>query len=197
VAAAILIAGIAGILTFNYLVQIRAESIPSERVLVARVDMYPGDLITPDHIEAQTVPEGILPADHLRKPSEAVGRVVILPIFTHEVILSGKLAGGPSTTLSSRLPDGRWAMVLPGAWLASPLPELTPGDQLDLIAYQSGQSVESAGLIASAVQVLATEGTSINLDPLTIAVSFEQAQIILFSRANGFSILPLLRPKDG
>ena len=196
VVTAVLIAGIAGVLTYNYLLQIRATSVPSKKVLVARVDVYPGELILSDMVEIQSVPEGILASGHLTQPAEAVGRIAVLPILAKEVVLSTRLSDGAKLSLSAQLPDGTWAMVLPGTWLASPLPEIALGDRLDLLAYQSGQPVESAGLIATAVQILSNSGESPMMDHLILAVSYDQARLILFSRANGFSILPLLRPKD-
>jgi Flp pilus assembly protein CpaB len=195
--AAILLAVVAGALTFVYLDRLRAQSVPSIQVLVARQDIKPGTLVNVDMVEVRAVPEAVLPAGYLTDVSEAIGRLTVVPITAKEVLLPDKFAGGPGTGLSARLPDGRWAMVVPAGWMASPVPELSPGDRLDLLAYQAGQPVEEAGVIVSAVQVLEFAGTAEEAESLTLAVTLEEAITILYSRSNGFTLLPLLRPEEG
>jgi Flp pilus assembly protein CpaB len=123
--------------------------------------------------------------------------VAVVPISAGEVLLPNKLSGGPGGGLSARLPDGRWAMVLPAGWLISPVPELGTGDRIELLAYQAGQPIEEAAVIVSAVEVLAAGGRAESLESLTLAVTLEEATTILYARANGFALLPLLRPEGG
>jgi Flp pilus assembly protein CpaB len=195
--AAILLAIVAGALTFVYLDRLRAQSVPSIQALVARKDIKPGTLVSSEMVEVRAVPEAILPSGYLTNVNEAIGRLTVVPIAAKEVLLPDKFAGGPGTSLSARLPDGRWGMVIPTGWLASPVPELAPGDRLDLLAYQSGQPVEEAGLIVSAVQVLEFAGTPEQAESLTLAVTLEEAISILYSRSNGFTLIVLLRPEAG
>ncbi len=190
--AALLLAALAGVATFLYLERLRAEALPSATAFVAITDIPIGTLLTEGMLEAQPVPKTILPAGSLAAASEAVGRRAIVPIAAGEVLLQGKLSGGRQATLSDRLRDGRWAMVLPGAWLASPLPDLIVGDRIDLLAYQPGQPASEAGLIVQGVEVLQTES-----EHLTLAVTLEEASAIVYGRANGFVLLPLLRPAGG
>ncbi|NIS82209.1 MAG: Flp pilus assembly protein CpaB [Anaerolineales bacterium] len=195
--AAILLALLAGALTFVYLDRLRAEAVPTGEALVARRPIRPGTLIDGTMVELRAVPEALLPPDHITTVEEVLGREVVIPIAENEVLLPGKFAGGPGTGLSARLPDGRWAMVLPSGWLVSPVPELTPGDHLDLVAYQSGKPVQEAGVVVSAVEVLQFAGTPTKAEALTLAVSLEEAIAILYARANGFNLLALLRPEGG
>ena len=117
-----------------------------------------------------------------------MGRRAVVPIAAGEVLLQSKLSGGRQATPAGRLPDGRWGIVLPGAWLASPMPELLVGDRIDILAYQPGEPVSEAGLIVQGVEILRTES-----EHLTLAVNLEEASAIVYGRANGFVLLPLLR----
>ncbi len=195
--AAILLAVLAGSLTYVYLDRLRAETLPSESALVASRDIRAGEMLDESMVAVRAVPQAILPAGHLTELPQALGRVALFPIAAKEVLLPKHFAGGPGSGLSARLPDGRWAMVLPSGWLASPVPELTSGDRLDLVAYQAGQPVEEAGVIVTAVQVLEFSGATADADTLTLAVSLEEAVAILYARSNGFALLALLRPEGG
>jgi Flp pilus assembly protein CpaB len=194
--AALLLAGLAGILTFLYLDRLRASTVPTRLAIVARQEIRPGTLLDGSMIEGRLVPEAILPANALSAPEQAVGRVAIVPLTANEVLLTSKLAGGEAG-LSSRLPDGRWAMVLPSGWLATPLPALAAGDRLDLLAYQPGAPLAEAAVIVSAVEVLETPSDPSAVGGLALAVTLDQASAVAYARGNGFLILPLLRPQGG
>jgi Flp pilus assembly protein CpaB len=193
---AVLLAALAGILTFLYLDRVRASSVPSRFAVVAVRDIRPGTLLDETMIEARPVPEVVLPANALFSPAEAVGRVVVAPLTSKEVVLESRLAGG-SARLSSRLPDGRWAMILPSGWLATPLPPLAAGDRLDLLAYQPGAPLAGAVVIVTSVEVLETPGEGEAAGGLALAVALDEASALVYARANGFLILPLLRPQGG
>jgi Flp pilus assembly protein CpaB len=194
--AALLLAGLAGILTFLYLDRLRASTVPTRLAIVARQEIRPGTLLDGSMIEGRLVPEAILPANALSAPEQAVGRVAIVPLTANEVLLTSKLAGGEAG-LSSRLPDGRWAMVLPSGWLATPLPALAAGDRLDLLAYQPGAPLAEAAVIVSAVEVLEAPSDPSAVGGLALAVTLDQASAVAYARGNGFLILPLLRPQGG
>ena len=194
--AALLLAGLAGFLTFFYLDGLRARAVPTRLAVVARLDIRPGTLIDGSMIEGRLIPEAVLPSNALASPEQVVGRVVVVPLVAREVILASKLIGGEGR-LSSRLPDGRWAMILPSGWLASPVPELAAGDRLDLLAYQPGASLSEAAVIVSAVEVLTPPDGQDSADGLALAVTLDQASAVVYARGNGFLILPLLRPQGG
>jgi len=195
-AAAVLLASLAGLLTFLYLDSLRASTVPTRFALVARQEIRPGTVIDGSMVVGRLVPEAILPANALSSPEQAVGRFAIIPLAANEVLLTSKLAGGEAG-LSSRLPDGRWAMVLPSGWLASPLPSLAAGDRLDLLAYQPGAPLSEAVVIVSAIEVLETPNDPSAAGGLALAVTLDQASAVVYARGNGFLILPLLRPQGG
>jgi Flp pilus assembly protein CpaB len=195
--AAFLLALLAAVVTFIYLEQLRASMVPTAAAVVARQAIRPGETITETMVEVRAVPEAVVPAERLTSPMQAVGRTALVSLSAGEVILPQRLSGTGEAGLSRRLPDGRWAMVLPGSWLASPIPEIGLGDRVDLLAYQAGQPADQAAVIVSAIEVLAVTGTAANAEALTVAVELEEAAAVTYARANGFLLLPLLRPAGG
>lgn len=193
--AALLLGIIAAVLTFIYLDQLQAEAIPTTDAVLAVQDIPSGEEILEGHVEVRPVPASIIPAGAFSAVSDVIGHIPANPIEASEIILPKDLAGERGSGLSARLPDGRWAMVLPSGWLVSPVPDIIPGDRIDLVAYLSGQPVGEAGVIVGAVEVLEFKGSSENPERLTLAVMLEEAIAILYARANGFNLLALLRPE--
>jgi len=193
---AVLLAVLAGALTFTFLEQLQAESVPTGQALVALQDIRPGTEITFDMVEVRRVPIAQLPRDAATETSQAVGRIVALPIVAGEVIIPERLAGTAAEGgLSAKLPDGRWALVLTRGWLISPIPEVKVGDRVDLVAYLTGDPQTDAGVIVSAVEIIDFSGSSGSPDQLTVAVTLDEAITILYAHVNKFNILPLLRPE--
>lgn len=193
-AAAFLLAILAGLAAFAFLDGIRQQTVPTGQAPVVNQAIRPGDVLTADSVEVRSVPAGILPDGALTEMSQALGRTAVVPIAAGEVLLSGKLNPEGGGGLSSRLPDGRWAMVLPSGWLLSPVPEIAAGDRIDLLGYQRGAPLSTAGLIVTSVEVLVVYGNKDNPDRLTLAVTMDQATAIGYARANGLNLLALLRP---
>lgn len=194
---AILLAILAAVLTFNYLEDVRAAAVPTGRAIVVLKEIRPGTTIRADMVELRDVPEAALPASRITSVSDAVGQVAAMPLSAGEVLLAGKVSGPGEGGLSSQLPDGRWAMVLPSGWMISPVPELSPGDRIELLTYQEGQPPEQASVVVSAVEVLGFSGDASSPGQLTLAVTLDEAITILYARVNGFTLLPLLRPRGG
>jgi len=195
--AAFLLALLAAVVTFIYLEQLRASMVPTAAALVARQAIRPGEAISDAMVEVRAVPEAVVPAERLTSAAQAIGRTALVPLAAGEVILPQRLSGTGEAGLSRRLPDGRWAMVLPGSWLASPIPEIGAGDRVDLLAYQPSQPADQVAVIVSAIEVLGVTGTAVDAEALTLAVEIEEAAAVTYARANGFLLLPLLRPAGG
>ena len=193
--AALLLALLAGVLTFLYLDDIRKQSLPTAQAAVALNDIRPGSVITSDRVEIRSVPAATLPDGAVMEMRNVVGRTTIYPLAAGEVILLRDLRGEDGGGLAARLPDGRWAMVLPVGWLASPLPEVENGDLIDILAYPPGQNVDQVGLIVERVELVAGAGGEAGA--VTLAVSLEQASSILYAHVNGFQMLGLLKAQGG
>lgn len=192
VAIALLLALLAGLLTFRFLDGIQQRSLPSSNALVARHAIAAGDPIEASDVETRPVPLSVRPESALTSSADAVGRTARFALMANEIVLRSDVAADGPPGLSSRLPDGRWAMVLPAGWLASPLADYQEGDRLDLLAYQRGQAPEEAGIIVESVEVLVLPSAAGG--GVTLAVNLEQAVSILYARSNGFEVVGLLRP---
>lgn len=193
---ALLLALLAGFLTYRYLQELRAQSVATGQALVAVRGIRPGTVIAADSVELRDVPAAVLPAGAFTQLEPAVGRTAAYPLAAGEVILQRDVVAEGGGGLSARLADGRWAMILPAGWLVSPLPPAASGDRIDLVAYQTGRAVEEAGVIVSAVELL-DEPTDEAGGRLLLAVTMDEAVSILYSRSNGYQLLALLRPRGG
>jgi hypothetical protein len=79
--------------------------------------------------------------------------------------------------------------------MATPLPEVNPGDRLDLLAYQPGAPIAEAAIVVTEVEVIDPPVDAAIADGLVLAVTIDQAAAVVYARGNGFLLLPLLRPQ--
>ena len=93
----------------------------------------------------------------------------------------------PSRPLTERLAASTWALAVPTAWLAAPLPEVRIGDSVDLLAVRQGDR-PLAVPIAADLRVMGTDDRTV-----TFEVDEESATAIATARASSFLIVPLLR----
>lgn len=193
--AALLLAFLAAGLTYLYLEQIREQAMPGRESVVVASDLRPGAVIEPGMVMQVAVPEAVLPADAITDPAQALGRALAQPVAERQILRLADFVGERGSSLSARLPEGHWAVVIPQGWFVAPLPQLQEGDRLDLLAYQSGRPIEDAGVIVQGVEVIGLGMNEGQARELTLAVTMEQAIAILYGRANQFSLLPLLRPE--
>ncbi|NIM93002.1 MAG: hypothetical protein GTO18_04735 [Anaerolineales bacterium] len=194
---AVLLAILAGVLTFTFLERVQSVAVPTTQAVVALQDIRPGSVVKESMIEVRDVPDAQLPDDAVKKLSDVVDRAAVLPIVSGEVLVHSRVSGGAGGGLSARLPDGRWAMVLPGNWFVSPVPELHVSDRIDLVAYQAGDPIGEAGVIVTAVEIINFAGSPDSSGNLTLAVTLDEAVAVLYAHVNGFHLLPLLRPQGG
>ena len=84
---AVVLAALAGILTFFFLDRLQANALPTARAVVARRNLGPGTELAADMVEARPVPEGLLPEGHMADVSQAIGRQLIAAVKENEVLL--------------------------------------------------------------------------------------------------------------
>ncbi|HEY6959767.1 MAG TPA: hypothetical protein VI814_13165 [Candidatus Limnocylindria bacterium] len=93
----------------------------------------------------------------------------------------------PPVSLAAQLADGSWAMTVPAAWLAAPVPAVRRGDLLDILAVKQGDRAY-ASPVAFAVVVVSSDERS-----LVIQVNEDDASAIALARGGGLLLVPLLR----
>lgn len=102
----------------------------------------------------------------------------------------------PSTTpparelsLSEALDPATWALLVPSAWLAAPLPRITKGDFIDIVAVRQGDRAYSV-LVADRARVVSSDerGVVVQLDE-------ESAESIAIARGSGMLLVALLHSR--
>ncbi len=89
--------------------------------------------------------------------------------------------------LADRLAPSSWAVAIPVAWLAAPLPGLRTGDRIDVLAVRPGERA-TASAIAFDLEVMSIDDRALVLDARA-----EDATALTVARAGGLLIVPLLR----
>jgi hypothetical protein len=93
----------------------------------------------------------------------------------------------PPMSLADELRPATWAMHVPAAWLAAPIPRVRSGDRLDILAVRSGDRAYTVP-VAYAVGVLAADDRG-----LVLEVDENDASAIATARGGGMLLVPLLR----
>ena len=93
----------------------------------------------------------------------------------------------PSRPLTERLAASTWALAVPTAWLAAPIPQVRRGDSVDLLAVRQGDR-PLALPIAADLRVMDTDDRTVVFE-----VDEVSATAIATARASGLLIVPLLR----
>jgi hypothetical protein len=90
-------------------------------------------------------------------------------------------------SLADELRPATWAMHVPTAWLAAPVPRLRKGDTLDILAVHAGDRAYTIP-VAYAVAVLSSDERG-----LVLEVDENDASAISTARGSGLLLVPLLR----
>lgn len=82
------------------------------QVVVARVPISPGTLLTKDLVELRTIPAGGKPADALTKVEDADGKMVAVGRASGDLIVQSVLGEVAGAGLPAELPEGNIAMAI-------------------------------------------------------------------------------------
>ena len=111
--------------------------------------------------------------------------VLALDAVAAQITTPTTAATGPS--LADELRPSSWAMLVPTAWLAAPVPRVRRGDALDLLGIRSGDKAYAVP-VAYGVAVLAVDERGLLLE-----VDENDASAIATARGGGMLLVPLLR----
>jgi hypothetical protein len=101
--------------------------------------------------------------------------------------MSGAAAPSPPASLAESLAPSTWAMTLPTAWLAAPVPRVGAGDLIDVLAVRQGERAYAVP-VAYAARVVAADERG-----LVLELDEEGASAIAIARGGGLLLVPLLR----
>ncbi|MEO8633590.1 MAG: hypothetical protein ABI466_09520 [Chloroflexota bacterium] len=101
--------------------------------------------------------------------------------------LGGSAVPAVPISLADSLAPSTWALNLPAAWLAAPVPHVRTGDLIDVLAVRQGDRAYAVP-VAYAARVMAADehGVVLELDE-------EGASAIVIARGGGLLLVPLLR----
>ncbi len=89
--------------------------------------------------------------------------------------------------LAQRLGVRTWALAIPTAWLAAPIPGLREDDILDLIGTRTSERA-TASQVAAGLRVM-----SVDERVVVVELTSEDASAIASARARGLSLIPIVR----
>jgi hypothetical protein len=101
--------------------------------------------------------------------------------------MGGAATPVPQVSLAESLAPSTWAMNLPVAWLAAPVPRVRTGDVIDVLAVRQGDRAYAVP-VAYAARVMATDDRGIVLE-----LDEEGASAIAIARGGGMLLVPLVR----
>lgn len=101
--------------------------------------------------------------------------------------LGGAAVPAPPPSIAESLAPSTWAMNLPMAWLAAPVPRVRTGDTIDVLAVRQGDRAYAVP-VAYAARVIAMDDRGIVLE-----LDEEGASAIAIARGGGLLLVPLLR----
>lgn len=146
----------------------------AEEVVVAARVIQPGEKITADMLQVETIPGAALLDGRFNTITGVEGQIASSPIFPREQVTTNKitpLAG--EQTLAFKVPKGLRAISLQvphEAWIAAGLPQ--PGDRIDVLAIATLVKIDpltgeerpdlAGAYLAQDVEVLAVSQTLIN-----------------------------------
>jgi len=101
--------------------------------------------------------------------------------------IGGAAAPPVQPSLAQSLAPATWAMSIPAAWLAAPVPRVRTGDVIDVLAVRQGDRAYAVP-VAYAARVMAADEHGIVLE-----LDEEGASAIAIARGGGLLLVPLLR----
>lgn len=190
-----------------------AKDLDLKLVIVARVPLAYGDVVTADKVRlvqwpASSMPEGSF--NDIRIFASGPQRVALRPITVGEPVLASKLAGpGGRATISSLLPKDKRAVALRVSDVAAVGGFVLPGDSVDVLVTRQEQTViggateQITDLLVENVRVIAVDQNSneASKDPVvgktvTVEVDPVQAQKIALAGQVGTLSLTLRNTAD-
>jgi pilus assembly protein CpaB len=212
---ALLAVAIAGVLTLATFRAMRraapaANSLMTAKIVVANGDLGLGARATERDLRVAEIAAQDVPAGAFTKPSEVVGRGIIVPIVKNEPVLSSKLAPEKAGAgLPSIIPPGMRAVSVRVNDVVSVAGFVVPGTRVDVLLTgnpggRANPGDEVTATVLENVEVLAADqklerqetGKPQPVAVITLLVSPEDAQKLTLAASGGHVQLVLRNPID-
>jgi pilus assembly protein CpaB len=177
-------------------------------VIVAAVDIKPGQKIDETLIKTVEWPEEVIPPNATTKTEEVIGRGVRFPIGANEVLTMAKLAAeGVGPGLESIIEDGKRGMSIPVKTHESAAGFIKPGSHVDILMVSRGNGdggkaktiLQNIKVVAVNQHIMETaedheKGTVIEM--ITFSVTPEEAESLALAQNAGSVQLVLRNPLE-
>lgn len=180
-----------------------AEPVQLAQVVIAKQDLTPRTVITPDVVRIAQVPVDTIHPKAAISISQVNGRVVKSSILAGEPVLTDRLVpAGETPSLAFAIPIDRRAVTISVNEVVGVAGFVQPGDRVDVLASFEGESGETTSVVVlQNTEVLAiaqTMESDIDAKPrvvatVTLAVTLEEAQKLYLAESKG-SLRLALRP---
>jgi pilus assembly protein CpaB len=210
-ALALVAAGGAALLLTRWVNQrIALARVPTEKVVVATVDLPVGTRLTSDQLEAVDWPMATRPSSATADPAPLAGQIVATHIFKGEAVLPDKLVSGTVGGLAALLPEGGRAISVRVDDVVGVAGFIHPGDLVDVIVtMRADDSIGvpfTSKIILQGIKVLAV-GKEVDARarqgdkvlPATVAtlqVDSAQAEMLALAATKGQLLLALRSSTD-
>ena len=197
--------------TYNFMQNqpVKTVNTPTQPVVVAAADLQLGSELKKEDLTVVQFPSGQAPEGAFSKPTDIIGRGLIVPVVKNEPILGAKLASKEAGSgLPPVIPEGMRALSVRVNEVIGVAGYVLPGTRVDVVATASPteqRADATSKLILSNVQVL-TSGTRMEQDQekgkpmqvtvVTLLVNPEQAERLALASTEGKIQLALRNPLD-
>ena len=215
--AAVFFALLTAYLTYQFLGTMqKTEKAKSDKtILVAKVDLMPGQKIMGGDIDAiEVVEDSYIPVSALTDKAEIIGKIAKDKILSGETFVKDRLIGGDENELAFIVPDGKRALAVNIDEFSGVGDLIRPNDYVDIYITAYEKTIETANaklympetsiLLLQDIQVLAVSKTIRSTGEedrteipkgyaVTVAITAEEGEKLVLGEEMG-SIKMALRP---
>ncbi len=127
------------------------------RVVVAKTNIAPGQLLTPEVLVLAPIAADTIPAGAFKDPAELSGRVARTSLFTGQPVMQGVLASKDAGSgLQALVPTGMRAITVQVDEISGVAGLLVPGCHVDIVATVTGTNADTTSARTIVQNVLVT-----------------------------------------
>jgi pilus assembly protein CpaB len=197
--------------TYNYMqnVPVKTVSMPTRPVVVAAADLELGAEVKADDLRVVEWPASSVPTGAFERPTDIVGRGLVMPVIQNEPILPMKLANKDAGAgLPVVIPQGMRAVSVRVNEVIGVAGYVLPGTRVDVVATASTSEHKedtTSKVVLTNVQVLAAgtkveqdneKGKPMSVSVVTLLVDPEQSERLALASTEGKIQLALRNPLD-